>query len=281
MNISVMKLVVYFLFLLVLPGWSKYPPEIRGARVETYREIDDIALKVWIVGEKKENEAKPAIVLFFGGAWSFGSPDNLLRHARYLSQRGMICLLADYRVANRHGVKIADCVEDGKAAVAWTRKNADRLGIDSSKIAAGGASAGGHLAACSAFVPGFGNEERPDALLLFNPALILSPFKGEDFGYDKRLSAGMVGADPEAISPIHHLTEKAPPTWITHGDLDTIVPIKMVKTFRDEMKERGAICELLVAGFMPHAFHYRDPWFTKVMSGAERFFESLGWLRRE
>lgn len=273
--------IIVFFFLLALPAWSTYPPEIKDAREETYRKIGNVDLKVWIVGETLKDQVKPAVVLFFGGGWHSGSPDTLLKHARFLAEKGMICLLADYRVSSRHGTKIADCVADAKAAFAWTKKNADRLGIDSTKIAAGGASAGGHMAACVALAPDPGDMARPNALLLFNPALVLAPFQGNDFGSRKRLTKEMAGADPEAISPIHNLHDKAPPTWITHGNLDFIVPLKTTKAFCEKMKEKELICELLVASYMPHAFHYRDPWFTKVMTSAGLFFESLGWLEKE
>ena len=44
---------------------------------------------------------------------------------------------------SRHGTKAVKCVSDGKSAVRWIRANADRLGIDPTRIAAGGGSAGG------------------------------------------------------------------------------------------------------------------------------------------
>ena len=190
----------------------------------------------------------------------------------------MICLLPDYRVANRQGAKIVDCVTDAKAAVAWTRANAERLGVDPDRIAAGGASAGGHIAACAALVSGFGNDEKPNALVLFNPVLILAPFKGNDFGVKYRLTAEMVGADPEALSPIHHLSADAPPTWIGHGSKDALVPIATSLAFRDEMKKEGRDCVVMVAEGRPHAFHYNDPWFTKSMQSIEDFLQKLGWL---
>jgi len=254
---------------------------IEEARVETYRQVDRIALKAWILGDVDEGQVKPAVVLFFGGAWRFGSPDALLSHASFLVKKGMICVLADYRVSNRHGTTIADSVADAKAALTWTRQNAARLGIDAQKIAAGGASSGGHLAACSALVPGLPSEDRPDALLLLNPALVLAPFENKTFGYSKPLKEEFVGADAESLSPIHHLGKEAPPTWIAHGTRDVIVPIETSKAFRQEMLKKGGTCELLEAKNMPHAFHYRDPWFSKVMQGAAAFFVKLGWIENE
>ena len=279
MNSVTKKAFILFLLCASLAR-AAYPPVIEDAQVETYDEVEGAELKVWIVGEKIAEEAKPAVVLFFGGGWRFGSPDSLLRHARYLAGKGMICLLPDYRVANRQGAKIADCVTDAKAAVAWTRANAERLGVDPERIAAGGASAGGHIAACSALVPGLGNEERPNALVLFNPALILAPFNGNDFGVKYRLTAEFVGVEPKAVSPIHHLSADSPPTWIGHGTKDSLIPIETARAFRDEMKKEGGTCVFMEAEGMPHAFHYRDPWFTKSMENIEKFFQGLGWLEK-
>ena len=276
-NFAMFKTFTLFLMLASLAG-AAYPPVIEGARVETYEKVDGAEMKVWIVGEKVAEKAKPAVVLFFGGGWRFGSPDSLLRHARYLAGKGMICLLADYRVANRQGAKIADCVTDAKAAVAWTRDNAERLGVNPERIAAGGASAGGHIAACSALVPGFGNEEKPNALVLFNPVLILAPFQGNDFGVKYRLTAEIVGADPKALSPIHHVSADAPPIWIGHGTKDSLVPIATTLAFRDEMKKKEASCVFMEAKGMPHAFHYNEPWFSKSMQSIEGFFQRMGWL---
>ncbi|MBK1834327.1 alpha/beta hydrolase [Roseibacillus ishigakijimensis] len=275
-----MRMLLFFC-LTLLPLAADYPPQIAGARVETYAEVGEEALQVWIIGEKVEGQAKPAVVLFFGGGWRFGSPDSLKRHARFLARRGMICLLADYRVWDRQRAKVADGVTDAKAAIAWTRQHAGRLGIDPQRIAAGGASAGGHLAACAALVPGFGHDEAPNALLLFNAPLVLAPFADEDFGLLQRLTKNWLGAEPDAVSPIHHLSRRAPPTWMAHGSADAIVPIATARTFQREMEKWGASCQLFEAEEMPHAFHYRDPWFSKVMAGAEEFFRELGWLESQ
>ncbi|MDQ8192394.1 alpha/beta hydrolase [Roseibacillus persicicus] len=282
--VAMIRLLFPLLLAASLPLSAAYPPFIKGARVETYAEVEDVALKVWIVGESEEGVRKPAVVLFFGGSWRFGSPDSLQRHARYLAGKGMICLLADYRVLNRNPIKIADCVADARAAVSWTRQNAERLGIDPDRIAAGGASAGGHLAACTALSPA-GKEpqeaaaSRPNALLLFNPPLVMAPFEGDTFAFTNRVDRRFFGAEPKALSPIHNLSETAPPTWIAHGTSDKLVPITTAKAFESEMKELGLKCELLEAPRMSHAFHYRDPWFSKVMSGAEMFLRGLGWLK--
>ena len=133
-----------------------YPPKFDGARAETYKEIGDVKLQLHIfepAAGAKTN--RPAIVFFFGGGWTGGSPAQFEQHCRYLADRGMVAITADYRVGSRHQVKPTACVADAKSAMRWVRKNAARLGIDPQRVAAGGGSAGGHLAAAVATLPDF------------------------------------------------------------------------------------------------------------------------------
>ena len=98
---------------------------------------------------------RAAIVFFFGGGWKGGTTRQFARQATYLAGRGMIAAIADYRVQSRHGVTPDVCVEDAKSAVRWLRQHANELCIDPARLVGSGGSAGAHLAACTALVPGF------------------------------------------------------------------------------------------------------------------------------
>ena len=113
----------------------------------------------------------------FGGGWNGGSVAQFEQHARYLAERGMATFVADYRVKSRQNTEPNACVADGKSAVRWLRKNAKRLNIDPARIAAGGGSAGGHVAATTGICDGLaapgekdsGISSMANALLLFYP----------------------------------------------------------------------------------------------------------------
>ena len=130
--------------------------QFKGASSEVYKEASGTKLRLYIFNPAghKPADNRPAIVFFFGGGWNGGTPKQFEPHARYLASRGMVALLADYRVKSRQGTSPFECVKDGKSAVRWIRKNSSRLGIDPSRIAAGGGSAGGHVAAATGTVPG-------------------------------------------------------------------------------------------------------------------------------
>jgi len=272
-----------FLCLLAAPlfAQSSYPPTFKDARVETYRTIDSTELKLWIFGESDPNAKKPAIVFFFGGGWRGGSPAQFEKQARHFAKRGMIAITADYRVKSRHGVHVVECVKDAKAAIAWVREHAQRLGIDPDKIAASGGSAGGHLAACTGTISGFGSDERPNAMILFNPACTLAPIAGWEPPGDKAvdLSTERFGVEAQVISPAHHIGPHTPPTLILHGKQDTTVPYASVVAFESEMKKAGRPCKLVGYDGADHGFFNRGKDYAKALAEADAFLVELGWLK--
>lgn len=242
-----------------------YPPEMTGAKVETYKTVDDVELRAYIfhpVG-RRDDERRPAIVFFFGGGWKAGSPGQFEPHCRYLAQRGIVAITADYRVSSRHGVKPQQCVADAKSAIRWVRQNAKRLGVDPKRIAAGGGSAGGHLAAATATLPDFDEAEedhsissKPNALVLFNPAVQLAPLKHFNPFSEEKLADLQQRTDGQAekLSPVHHLRRGTPPTVIFHGTADTAVPYSTVEHFTALMKNGGNRCQLVTFEGRPHGF---------------------------
>ena len=89
----------------------------------------------------------PLVVLFFGGGFVIGSPENELSNARLLAKAyGVSVLCAGYRTAPEHVYPTA--VNDGWDAVQWAAKNGPALSADLSKgFIVGGTSAGGNIAA--------------------------------------------------------------------------------------------------------------------------------------
>ncbi|MCX7886621.1 MAG: alpha/beta hydrolase [Verrucomicrobiae bacterium] len=267
------------------PGRFPYPPQMAGARVETYKIVGDTKLNLYIFSPANPKNA-PAIVFFFGGGWTSGSPAQFEVQSRHLASRGMVAICADYRVASRHQVKPTQCLADARSAIRWVRANAARLGVDPNRIAAGGGSAGGHLAAAAAFISEFdepGEDKtisaRPDALVLFNPALVLAPIDDLKLdGFAAKSTAERFGTEPTRISPAHHVKPGGPPTIIFHGRADTTVPFVTAEIFAAKMKAVGNRCELHGYDDQPHGFFNRDPWQQKTLLEADKFFVSLGWL---
>lgn len=278
------SIICLLLCLLTAPLFARspYPPTFKNARVETYRKIGSTELKLWIFGESDPKAKKPAIVFFFGGGWHGGSPAQFKDQARHFAKRGMIAITADYRVKSRHGVQVVECVKDAKAAIAWVRENAQRLGIDPNKIAASGGSAGGHLAAATGTISGFGSDERPNAMILFNPACTLASIAGWEPPGDKAvdLSTERLGVEAKVISPAHHIGPHTPPTLILHGKQDTTVPYASVVAFESAMKQAGRPCKLVGYDGEEHRFFNRGEGYSKALADADAFLVDLGWIKK-
>ncbi len=271
----------------------RYPPDLPGAKVEVYKTIGDVKLNMYVFlpEDRKPDDRRPAVVFFFGGGWRGGSPTQFQHHCEYLASRGMVAMAADYRVLSRHGTKAVKCVADAKSAVRWIRANAERLGVDPERVAAGGGSAGGHIAACTGTVPGLdepGEETSissvPNALVLFNPALVLAPVEGLSPIRPVAVSdlEERMGADPVAISPYHHVKKGNPPTIIFHGTADTTVPFKTAELFDKAMDEAGNRCKLVAAEGQKHGFFNYGRGdgsaYVETVRAMDEFFIELGYL---
>jgi acetyl esterase/lipase len=261
----------------------KYPPEMPGARVEVYREIKGVKLNAYVFSppSHKPSDRRPAMLFFFGGGWKSGTPGQFLPQSLYLAGRGMVAISCDYRVQSRHGVLPQDCLRDAKAAVRWARANAERLGIDPERIAVSGGSAGGHLAAAVALVPGFEEGDHtdvssmPNAMALFNPAVILSPVEGHSELIPANKITSMraqAGGHPEEISPFHFIRPSLPPTILFQGTKDEAVPFATVELFAKAMVSAGNRCELKAYENQPHGFFNPGRGQGNARAEANRFY---------
>ncbi len=224
-------------------------------------------------------DRRPAIVFFFGGGWKNGSYEQFVPQSEYFASRGLVAVSAEYRIETKHKTTPDVCVEDAKSAMRFVRANAAKYGVDPDKLIASGGSAGGHLAAATALVAGFDAKDdpkvsaKPNALVLFNPALNLTMIDG-------RKVPGANGDDvAKAISPTLYLAKDAPPAVIFFGTADKL---KAHGTdYAAKAKALGVRAELYTAADQPHGFFNRSPWCEATAERADRFLESLGYLKGE
>ncbi|MDQ8189964.1 alpha/beta hydrolase [Roseibacillus persicicus] len=271
-----MKIILVLAALLSPLMAFSYPPKL-DTRSEVYRTVDDKELKVWIYGESDPANPKPAILFFFGGGWKSGSPEQFATQSQHFAERGMIAIVADYRVNSRNQVKAVECVKDAKACFAWVRENSERLGIQPDKICAAGGSAGGHLAAATGTLPGFGNEERPNAMILFNPGAVMADLGDWEMkGFGKGTDLGVPAMD---LSPAHHVGPHTPPTLILHGEKDTTVPLGSAKAFEKAMKDAKRPVKLVTYEGQGHGFFNRGESYNATLKEADDFLVELGWLK--
>lgn len=249
-------------------------------RIAVFKTVDaiDLTLHVFQPPGGKASGDLPGIVLFYGGGWIGGDIFQFYPHAQYLASRGMVAMVAEYRVKDKHGTSPRECVMDGKSAIRWIRTHARELGVDSDRLVAGGGSAGGHVAAAAATVPGLnqpgedtGVSCAPDALVLFNPVFDNGP---DGFGYDR------VEDYWREISPAHNISAATPPAAVFLGTEDVLVPVMTAERFQARMQESGVRCDLHLYEGESHGFFNRDRGasYFLTLAEADRFLASLGYL---
>jgi acetyl esterase len=131
--------------------------------------LGDIPLRLYRPAGTAAVERLPALVYYHGGGWLLGdldSHDGVCR--RFANAARCRVISVDYRMAPEHRFPAA--VDDCAAATRWVVAQADTLGVDATKIAVGGDSAGGNLAAVMALMARDGDLPPLVFQLLIYPA---------------------------------------------------------------------------------------------------------------
>jgi len=257
------------------------PLAITGAITHVYKSIDGAELRLHVFNPPNHHASvkRAAIVFFFGGAWTYGSVEKFVPQSIHLAQRGMVAIVADYRVFDRQRTSPFEAMADAKSAIRWIRSHAAELGIDPHRIAAGGGSAGGHIALSSAMFEKFDDPKddkkissKPDALVLFNPAIDTTHERNKERFGDRGREA----------SPIHHLHGGLPPMIILHGKADRAVPYAEVEKFCAEARQLGNHGELVGYEGATHGFfsphHKHAQWYWETLLEVDRFLTKIGFL---
>ncbi|NNC88686.1 MAG: alpha/beta hydrolase fold domain-containing protein [Akkermansiaceae bacterium] len=260
--------------------------EVKGITPDetvAYKKAGDVTLRLHVFKPHghKAGDRRPAMVFFFGGGWVGGSPSQFYPHCRHLAGKGMVAMAAEYRVKKQHRTTPIECVKDGKSAVRYIRKHAAELGIDPGKIAAGGGSAGGHVAAATGNLAGYDEEDedqavssKPNLLVLFNPVFDNGP---ED-GWGHKTVADYW----RKISPAHNLRKGAPPTVVFLGTEDKLIPVAVAERYKERMEAAGARCDLHLYEGAGHGFFNQSKeggkYYRQTVQTMDEFLASFGYL---
>jgi len=216
----------------------------------------------------------PAFYWIHGGGMVLGHvADSDAKCAKIASKLGVLVASVEYRLAPEHPFPAP--VEDCYAGLKWLADSADELGIDPSRIAIGGASAGGGLAAGLALLARDRGEVDISFQLLIYPMLddrnttassqaITDPKvwnrQANLDGWDAYLGGGAGGDDVSIYAAPARATDLAglPPTYLNVGDLDLFLDEDMA--YAKALGAAGVPCELHV---YPGAFHGSDSFVSR------------------
>lgn len=132
-----------------------------------------LALRLYRGAGTPEGEPLPCLLYLHGGGWVLGNLDSHDGICCRLANEGACWVVAvDYRLAPEHPFPAA--LDDAAATLAWIGAGAGGSALDTGRIAVGGDSAGGNLAAVLALMGRDGTLPRPVFQLLLYPAVDLS-----------------------------------------------------------------------------------------------------------
>ena len=207
-----------------------------------------------------EDGPLPVLVFYHGGGWVIGNLDTNDRLCRMLSNKALAVVVSvDYRLAPEHRFPAA--VDDSYAALEWVSRNAGRLKGDPSRIAVGGGSAGGNLAAAVALMARDRAGPRLAYQVMFYPAtnlLDLTTASHRDFADGYGLTRDHVEFFRSAYLP--EISDRRNPyaSPLLAESLEGLPPAIVVTAGFDVLRDEGvAYAERLRAAGVPtRSAHY-------------------------
>jgi acetyl esterase len=188
----------------------------------------------------KRKAPPPVLVYYHGGGWVIGDLDTHDTLCRELANAAGIAVVAvDYRMGPEHRFPAA--VDDCVAATRWVHGHAAELGVDATRIAVGGDSAGGNLAAVVALAM----REAGDVPICFQ--LLIYPATDQRRGWPSHTSNGqgyMLTADTMTYFHDHYIADKAQDLdWraspLLHPDLSKLPPALVLTAGYDPLRDEA------------------------------------------
>lgn len=184
--------------------------------------------------------AAPCLVFYHGGGWTIGDLDTHDILCRDLCrQAGCAVAAVDYRLAPESPFPAA--VEDAVAAYRWLRDAAVGLGLDPSRLAVGGDSAGGNLAAVTSLLLRDARETLPRFQLLIYPATDMRALAPSHLanGQGYLLTADTVAYFRKQYTPEEAQWSDWRASPLLHPDLSGLPPALMLTAGFDPLRDEG------------------------------------------
>ncbi len=238
---------------------------------------------------------KPAVIWVHGGGWFVGDPrmpgvfGDWPKVLADLAARGYVVVGVSYRLSG--AAKFPAQIQDVKSAIRWLRINAGSLGIDPTRIAAWGGSAGGQLVSLAGVSCGdrafddMTNEAGKvsscvqavvdwygpaDFLTMDSQAIPNSPIKHDSPNSpESRYLGCLLSKCPleqvHSASPVMHVAANEPPFLIMNGDDDHSVAPGQDSELYDALKAKGNDAQHIVIPGVDHGFAHATDAQTKMI----------------
>lgn len=230
-------------------------------------------LRLRVYKPKSVDAPTPVLLWMHGGGYVMGRPEqDDASCAQFVHELGITVVSVDYRCAPKHPFPAG--LDDCHSALEWVSTHAQELNIDPRRIAVGGNSAGGGLAAALAQLAHDQKETVPVFQLLVYPMLddrtvlrteiddsqnVTWNHKSNRFGWESYLGQACGAEEVPAYSvPARRMDLSGlPPAWIGVGDLDIFHAEDVAYTQR--LNDCGVECDIEIVPGAFHGFDVFDP----------------------
>jgi acetyl esterase/lipase len=264
-----MKHVIYVLIMMLMcitvksqnkiKLWEHNPPVDNGIVVSDKNvsgNKDNIPELEIFLPDKSKATGMAVIVCPGGSYWGLAYEHEGTMVAKWLNNEGIAAFILEYRMPNKHKTVPLD---DAWQAIRLIRENADKYGINPSKIGICGFSAGGHLAStASTHFTTSGTSVRPDFSILFYPVITME----ESFTHHGSRN-NLLGDNPSAEDILLYSNEKqvskqTPPTILLLSDDDkVVVPENSIKYY-EALKKNEIPATMYIFPKGEHGWGFRD-----------------------
>lgn len=240
-----------------------------------------------------DNGIYPALIMIHGGGWNSGDKTLQRPMAERIASHGYVTIPVEYRLIPEAVYPAG--LHDIKSAVRWVRANADRLGVDPSRIAVSGCSAGAQLATLVGVTNGSPRHEGEGSLpeVSSHVAAVVnmdgvSTFVSERNITEARDHLRKKGSLPigavwlgglyedasdnwNEASAVNWITTNSAPICFIHSDLPRYTDgMEYLKAQYDKF---GIYTETHAIGSDIHPFWFFNPWVDKVIDKTVRFLD--------
>lgn len=263
-------------------GYQKSSTFLKGLHENiSMGKIDGIELSINIAfPEKNAVKPRPVLLMIHGGGFISGDKSTKNKQIIKFSKRGFVSASAMYRLSPKYRFPAA--IDDIKLAVRFLKANAAKYHIDPDRIIVSGSSAGSYLAV---MVGVTGNSNAFSDYGLYPEfsssvrAVTAQSAPIGDFTHSKYAEQQTIKrlipvsySDKQtilsAMSPMTYLDMRDPPFFLSHGDIDPIIPVEMSREFVEKLEGIYHEFEYHEVKGGTHSFSRSAPKQSKVVFSA-------------
>ena len=234
-------------------------------------------LDIYSPHAQTKNNDKPVLIFFYGGSWDSGRKEMYYFIADAFVRRGYVVVIPDY--LKYPEARFPVFIEDGAAAIAWTKQNIEQYGGNSNHIFVAGHSAGAHLGGMLATdsqylekhgltpldIKGFSGLAGPYNFTPTRPSLV--EVFGPEENYPRMQTMNFVDGDE-------------PQMLLLHGEKDDIVGVKNQEILVEKLNAIGNSSKAILYPKLTHISILLSitPWLQRDSSTLEdmdQFFKGL------